>query len=102
MSGSRPVAVGREDSHFAKLPHRLRESEKSGRLHAVVVGYKDVHDVISNFGFQMSLRGAAERRRSNLQLNGRILSMSVRRLRGDCSWRLGATRNDIDDYNPPV
>src|SRR3989304_3032197 len=39
----------------------------------------------SNLPFcTMSLRGAAKRRRSNLPFTGRILSIRIHRLRGDC------------------
>ena len=49
MSPAGPVAVRGEDGHIAEFAHFLRESEKSRRLNAVVVGYKDMHGKISDF-----------------------------------------------------
>jgi len=44
VSRSGPVAVGREDGHVAEFPHFLRQRQKPRRVHAVVIGYQDVHE----------------------------------------------------------
>ena len=48
MPRSGPVAVRREDGHLTDLPHGLREGKQSGRLNAVIIGYENMHELISD------------------------------------------------------
>jgi hypothetical protein len=49
MPGRGPVAVRGENGDIRELPHRLCKGQKTRRLDAVIVGYEDMHEVISDF-----------------------------------------------------
>jgi hypothetical protein len=56
VPGSGPVAIRREDGHLTDLAHGLRQGQESGRLHAIIIGYQNVHESISDFGFRLGGR----------------------------------------------